>query len=105
MPPSCSHDKSNENIYVASESSITVETYSNKTNDLIIQTINDPNQTKPFSIPHTTNMLDTNVTVDEKYSLLQPPEDRIKMPLHQLPMFLSDLYTVISSQYYNPYDT
>ena len=67
-----SHDKSIENINVTSKESLSVEAYFSTKTALKYSTY-DPIQTKPLSIPHTTNMLDTNVTVDDKSQYLTVP--------------------------------
>ena len=58
------NDKFNGNIYVASKASLSAETHSS-TNTDVKDATDDLIHTQSVSSPHTTNMLDKNVTVDD----------------------------------------
>ena len=71
-PTSKIHYKPNKNIDVVSKEPIPTETYF-RPNNYVIHKMDDIIKTKPLCRPHTTNMLDTDVTVDEKpQSFLTP---------------------------------
>ena len=62
----------NENIDIESKDSISSNTYSIK-NSAVQDATDDIIQTKPVSRPHTTNMLDTNISVDNIYQSFETP--------------------------------
>ena len=76
------HDKSNENIDVASKEPITVDKYFIPSNG-VIHTMDDFILIKLLSIPHTTNMSDMDVAVDEKSQYFATTRKKMSVPLDQ----------------------
>ena len=66
------HDKLNENIDKESKDSIFSNKYSIK-NSAVQDATDDIIQTKPVSRPHTTNVLDTNISFDNEYQSFETP--------------------------------
>ena len=70
-----SNDNINKNIDAVSKEVLSTERYSS-TNSSVQDATDDLIQIQPVSIPHTTNMLDTNVTVDYNSQLFLTPRRR-----------------------------